>query len=493
MNISFHDLNVIGPHLFILATVCVMIVMEALRPKYSGNTAENHIPAVGILGSVMALFYLIISWESAVKEQAFGGMAVMDTFAIFFNILILISTILTILVSTSYLRKEESNRGEFYILTMAAAFGMMILVSSQNLVMIFLGLEVMSISIYVLAGFITRRIQCNESALKYFLLGAFATGFLLYGMALLYGASGSLHLSEIGKIDIMHNNMAIIGMGLLLVGLSFKIASFPFHMWTPDVYDGAPITVTGFMAVGVKAAAFAALMRVVLDLFPSMGNAGYALLWGMAVLTMTYGNFAALAQRNIKRMLAYSSIAHTGYLLVGIISISKAAQIGYVGAEGVLYYLFAYSFMNIGAFGVVAYLAKKDETAFDLESLNGLGKRNPALALAMGVFMFSLAGIPPLAGFFGKFYVFSAAVNAELYGLAIIGVLNSALSVYYYIRIVWYMYFNEAKEGAAPLTFERGNSVALFIAAIFTLLMGLLPSFWIYMAKESIEAVVRNF
>jgi len=431
MNFSLSDLTVIGPHLFVLATVCVMIIMEAIRPKYSSDTSENQIPIVGILGSLVAVFLLIISWGTGENQQAFGGMAVMDAFAIFFNILILISTGLIILVSMEYLKKEGANKGEFYILLMSAAFGMMVLVSSKNMLMIFLGLEVMSISIYVLAGFITRRIQCNESALKYFLLGAFATGFLLYGMALLYGASGSLDLSQIGKIDIAGNTMAMVGMGLLLVGLFFKIASFPFHMWTPDVYDGAPVTVTGFMAVGVKAAAFAALLRVVVDLFPAMGNTGYALIWVMAILTMTYGNFAALAQRNLKRMLAYSSIAHTGYLLVGIIAMGKAADIGYSGAEGMLYYLFAYAFMNIGAFGVIAFLAKKDETAFDLESLNGLAKRNPGIAMAMAVFMFSLAGIPPLAGFFGKFYIYSAAVNGKLYALAIIGVLNSALSVYY--------------------------------------------------------------
>jgi len=350
----------------------------------------------------------------------------------------------------------------------------------------------MSIAIYVLAGYVKRRIQCNESALKYFLLGAFASGFLLYGIALLYGASGSTHLTVIASsTKIAGNPMAMVGLGLILVGFGFKIASFPFHMWTPDVYDGAPVAVTGFMAVGVKAAAFAALIRVVLDVFGQMQNAAYGLIFAMAVLTMTYGNFAALTQRNIKRMLAYSSIAHTGYLLVGVAAI--VMRKGVAGAEGILYYLLAYTFMNIGAFGVVAYLAKKDETAFDLEGYNGLAKRNPLLAAAMGVFMFSLAGIPPLAGFFGKFYVFSAAVKADLIALAVIGVLNSALSVYYYIRVVWYMYFRDPEEGALPVPAENSNALALAIAAVFTFLLGLLPAFWVSLAKDSIITVVRNF
>lgn len=490
LSIPMPNLNVVGSHLLILATVCLMILIEALRPRKDDGASGYAVPLVGVAGSVLAMVYLALTWNVGTIET-FSGMVVLDRYATFFNGVILIGTILTILVSMNYLRKEQAPyQGEFYILTLSAAFGMMLLASSKDLLVIFLGLEIMSIAIYVLAGFITRRLQCNESALKYFLLGAFATGFLLYGIALLYGASGSTHLSKIAAVPIAKSPMAMVGMGFLLVGLGFKIASFPFHMWTPDVYDGAPVSVTGFMAVGVKAAAFAALLRVVLDLFGPMQVAGYWILWGMAILTMTYGNFAALAQRNIKRMLAYSSIAHTGYLLVGLTAIVRARS---AGAEGILYYLLAYTFMNIGAFGVVAYLARKDETAFDLESYNGLSVRNPVLAVAMGVFMFSLAGIPPLAGFFGKFYVFSAAVKSNLIDLAIIGVLNSALSVYYYIRVVWYMYFRDPAEGALPLPAERSNALALAIAAGFTLLLGILPAFWVNLAKDSIVTVVNLF
>lgn len=488
ISIPIPDFNAVGPHLLILVTICILILIEALRPK---NSNESTVPLVAVFGTALSLIYLAVIWKAPTTET-FSGMVILDRYATFFNIVILIGTLLTLLVSMNYMRKEGANQGEYYILTLYAAFGMMVLASTRNLLMIFLGIEVMSIAIYVLAGFIRRRLQCNESALKYFMLGAFASGFLLYGIALLYGASGSFQLSEIAKVNIARSPMALAGMGLLIVGFGFKIASFPFHMWTPDVYDGAPVAVTGFMAVGVKAAAFAALLRIVLDLFGPMQTTGYWLLWGLAILTMTYGNFAALTQRNIKRMLAYSSIAHTGYLLVGLTAIVRAKT---MAAEGILYYLLAYTFMNIGAFAVVAYIARKDETAFDLESFNGLSRRNPALALGMGIFMFSLAGIPPFAGFFGKFYVFSAAVQADLIDLAIIGVLNSALSVYYYIRVVWYMYFRDPAEGKAgqPLAIEKSNAVALTIAAVFTLLLGLLPTFWVSLAKESIISVVQNF
>jgi NADH-quinone oxidoreductase subunit N len=491
ISIPMPDLNVVGPHVLILAVACLMILIEAFRPKKADPGFDLYVPVVGLGGTLLAIVYLALIWNAPVKET-FEGMASLDRFATFFNLVILIGTALTFLVAISYMRKEQANHGEFYILTILAAFGMMIMVSTRELLMIFLGLETMSIAIYVMAGFVKRRIQCNESALKYFLLGAFASGFLLFGIALLYGASGSTHLSVIAaSTKIAGNPMAMIGLGLILVGIGFKIASFPFHMWTPDVYDGAPVAVTGFMAVGVKAAAFAALIRIVLDVFGQMQHLAYGIIFAMAVLTMTYGNFAALTQRNIKRMLAYSSIAHTGYLLVGVAAI--VMRKGVVGAEGILYYLLAYTFMNIGAFGVVAYLAKKDETAFDLEGYNGLGKRNPLLAAAMGVFMFSLAGIPPLAGFFGKFYVFSAAVKADLIALAIIGVLNSALSVYYYIRVVWYMYFRDPEEGALPVPSENSNAIALVIAAVFTFILGLLPAFWVSLAKDSIITVVRNF
>lgn len=487
ISIPMPDLNVIGPHLLILITMCILTLLEAARPKNSPNSSL--IPLVAIAGCVLSLIYLSLVWNVTTTD-AFSGMVVLDRYATFFNMVILIGTILTILTSMSYMAKEGMNKGEYYILILSAAFGMMLLASTRDMLMMFLGLETMSIAVYVLAGFIRRRLQCNESALKYFLLGAFASGFLLYGMALLYGVAGSTHLSKIGAIDIANNSMALVGVGLLIVGFGFKIASFPFHMWTPDVYDGAPVSVAGFMAVGVKTAAFAALLRIVLSLFGSMEVSGYWLLWGMAILTMTYGNFAALAQRNIKRMLAYSSIAHTGYLLVGLTALIRAKS---TGAEGILFYLLAYTFMNVGAFAVVAYMAKKDETAFDLESYNGLGKRAPLLALAMTMFMFSLAGIPPLAGFFGKFYVFSAAIKANLLDLAIIGVLNSALSVYYYIRVVWYMYFREPLEGAGPVASEGPNALALAIAAVFTLLLGILPAFWVKLAIDSVMTVASNF
>jgi NADH-quinone oxidoreductase subunit N len=490
IQIAMPDLSVIGPHLLVAFTACVLLVLEAIRPKEGQRNFDTLLPIVGLSGLGLALGYLVMAW-AAPLHSSFSGMVVLDRFGTFFNGIILAGTMLTVLVSMSYMKKENAAGGEFYVLVLLAAMGMMFMVTTNNLLMLFVALETMSIAIYVLAGYISRRLQCNESAMKYFFLGAFASAFLLYGMALLYGATGSLDLIEIGKARAGGNPIFLAGMALVLVGLGFKIASFPFHMWTPDVYDGAPVSVTGFMAVGVKAAAFAALVRIVLAVFPAVQTPGYWILWSMAILTMFVGNFSALAQTNIKRMLAYSSIAHTGYLLVGLTAMVGRTRSD--AAEGILYYLLAYTFMNIGAFAVVAYLARKDETKFDIESFNGLSKINPKLALAMAIFMFSLAGIPPLAGFFGKFYVFQAAVKANLLDLAIIGVLNSAISVYYYIRIVWYMYFREPAEGQQPYATEGGNSLALIIAVIFTLLLGILPAFWITLAKQSVMTVVSGF
>jgi len=343
----------------------------------------------------------------------------------------------------------------------------------------------MSISIYVLAGFFRGSNKSNESALKYLLLGAFSSAFLLYGIALMYGATGTTDLKGISeylsKAAYLKDPMLLAGMGLLLVGFGFKIASVPFHMWTPDVYEGAPTSITAFMSVGVKAAAFAAFVRVFLyslwDLQPDWNH----VLWILAVLTMTLGNVVAISQNNIKRMLAYSSIAHAGYIMIGMVASSE------LGTSGILFYMLAYAFMNLGAFGVIILYGSKGEENLDINDYSGMGFKYPALALLMTVFMFSLAGIPPTAGFVGKFYIFSAAIKEGYIWLAIIGVMNSLVSVYYYLRITVMMYMKEPVKEFPGLKWSPSVAIALIIAVIGTLLIGIFPSPYLDLARASIQ------
>ena len=361
------------------------------------------------------------------------------------------------------------------------------MVQSTDLIMLFLGLEVLSVSLYVLAGMAQDSTRSAESSLKYFMLGAFSTGFLLYGIALLYGACGSTRLADIGSVlaqkQLLQEPMLLAGMGLLLAGFGFKIAMAPFHMWAPDVYEGAPTPITGFMSVGVKAAAFAALLRVFAGSLAALSLHWKELLWIGSVLTMTIGNVAALRQTNIKRMLAYSSIAHAGYILIGVVAGGAA------GTGAVLYYLLVYTLMNIGAFAVVIAIEQKGEKNLNLSDYAGIGSRHMALGAAMAVFMFSLAGIPPFSGFMGKFYIFSAAVKEGYIGLTIIAVLNSLVSVYYYLRVIVMMFMKEPESGAeeAAVFFHPALAGVLLIAIFFTVQMGLFPSSYLQLAQDSIK------
>jgi len=355
-------------------------------------------------------------------------------------------------------------------------------------VTIFLGLETLSIALYILAGFLREQLRSNESALKYLLLGAFATGFLLYGIALVYGATGSTNLRQIAAVVATGNlNNPVwltIGAGLLIVGFAFKVASVPFHMWTPDVYEGAPTSVTAFMIAGTKAAAFAGFLRVLMTALPALAPDWSRVLWLLAVLTMTVGNVVAIAQTSIKRMLAYSSIAHAGYLLVALVAAST------LGSGSILFYLVAYTFMNLGAFAVVIALARQDGERTSLEEYAGLGWKYPFLGAAMALFMFSLAGIPPTAGFMGKFYIFNAAIQANYVGLAIIGVLNSVVSVYYYLRVTVIMYMGQGEEAPAASRLAPALGLAVLIAILGTLELGLFPARFLEMALRSVGALL---
>jgi NADH-quinone oxidoreductase subunit N len=378
--------------------------------------------------------------------------------------------------------------GEYYALILFATLGMMLMAAGVHLITIFLGLETMSISIYILAGMMREDKRSVEAALKYFLLGAFATGFLLYGIALIYGATGSLHLKDIAAYiaskNLLRNPMLLMSLVFLTIGFGFKIASVPFHMWTPDVYEGAPTSVTAFMATGVKAAAFSALVRVFFSALPAFRPDWTSIMWVICVATMTVGNIVAISQTNIKRMLAYSSIAHAGYILVAFVAGND------LGTSSILFYLMAYAFMNIGAFAVVILLGKKGEENTLINDYAGIGFKYPLLAASMTIFLLSMAGIPPLGGFMAKFYVFSAAVKSKFYWLAILGVLNSAVSVYYYLRVTVLMYFRESEREITGLQFSPASVVALILAMIGTLYMGIFPANVLSLAQRSIAGLM---
>lgn len=483
MNISFSmvDFLVIGPELVLALTAVALLVMIAFSKRIVG-----WIPYLAAAGTLIALFLNFQTWGRL--QYGFNGMAVADNFALFFKFIFLFTTLMTLLMSIRYLRKEGFEHGEYYVLVLFAAVGMMLMACAADLIIIFLGLETFSLSIYVLAGFFRGDPRSGESALKYFLLGAFSTGFLLYGIALIYGAAGSTNLQKIMELlkggSLLQSPFMLIGMGLLIVGFGFKVASVPFHMWTPDVYEGAPTSITAFMSVGPKAAGFAAFLRVFLYSLGPLQDYWVGILWTLAVITMTLGNITAIAQPNIKRMLAYSSIAHAGYILVGMVAGGTA------GLTGILFYILAYALMNLGAFGIVILYGRKGEENVLVSDYRGMAARHPWPAAAMAVFMFSLAGIPPTAGFVGKFYIFSAAIDAGYIGLAIIGVLNSVISVYFYLRVVVMMYMRDPEKEPGALDFSPALIATLIIAAVGTLQMGITPAFYLAVAEKSLLALM---
>lgn len=485
MNVVIPAINwtAIGPELILSITAMALLVINVLL-KGSGKSI---IPYLSLGGLAAALVYTIDLWGSP-AGTAFNRMVAVDNYAFFFKIVFLITAAMTVLMSIRYLQREGFEYGEYYILILFAAVGMMLMASAADLIIVFLGLETFSLALYVLAGFFRTQPKSNESSLKYFLLGAFSTGFLLYGIALIYGATGTTNLKGIyefaRKISLLADPLLLVGMGLLIVGFGFKVASVPFHMWTPDVYEGAPTSITAFMSVGPKAAGFAAFLRVFLYALSSLQADWVWVLWVLAILTMTLGNVVAIAQKNIKRMLAYSSIAHAGYILVAMVAASE------LGTASILYYLLVYAFMNLGAFAVVILYGRKGEENVLISDYSGMGSKYPLLAAAMAVFMFSLAGIPPTGGFVGKFYIFSAAIKAGYIGLAIIGVLNSAVSVYFYLRVTVMMYMRPAEKEAARLEPSPALVIALVVAVFATLQMGITPSVYLNLARQSILALM---
>lgn len=473
------NLNVIMPEIILSVLGMALLLVNVFVPSKS----KGYLAWLSLVGIVGAGAAAVSGW--GVSIESFSGSVVQDNFATFFKVIFLVAAGLAVLISDQYMEREGCNQGELYPIILFTTVGMMLMASGTDLMTIFLGLELMSVSLYVLAGFNRNNFKSNEAGMKYFLLGAFSTGFLLYGMALIYGATGTTRIAKIACLVTdaggASNTMLLIGMFLMLTGFAFKIAAVPFHMWTPDVYEGAPTPMTAFMSAGPKAAGFAAMLRLLLVAFPEMKADWVDLLWILAVLTMTVGNFAALRQDNIKRMLAYSSIAHAGYALVGFVAANAT------GTSGILFYMLSYAFMNIGAFAVIVLVGKQGEPNGTVMDFAGLGQKRPLLAATMSLFLFSLAGMPPTAGFIGKFYLFSGAIQEGYVWLAIIGVLNSAASVYYYLRVMVYMYFKPGQEEFDWVTVTAPISLALVISAAGSLIPGIIPSYILQFAQEAVK------
>jgi len=504
------NLPLIAPELIVsVAGVIVMLVDAFTHRRQRNITAALSILA--ILGAGVASIWLWMQWPAT---SAFNGMIVLDELRLSFTVVFLIVAILTVLIATIWLDVEDLPAGEFHSLLLFATSGMMLMASAGDLVIVFLGLEILSIATYVLAGFRRSDRRSNESSLKYFILGSFASAFLLYGIALIYGATatgpdqpGTTNIALIAARanQSLYPPLLFAGMAMLLVGFGFKIATAPFHVWTPDVYEGAPTPVTAFMAAGPKAAGFAAFMRVFLFGFPivtaAASTAGYAhatwvgALAIMAALTMSIGNVVAIVQNNVKRMLAYSSIAHAGYALVGFVAAGAATDAVQRGAAitAVAFYLLTYAVMNMGAFAIITVIARKGDQRNHVDDYNGIGFSSPVLAFSLSVFLLSLLGMPLTAGFMGKIMVFSAAVNQGYVWLVVIGVLNTAVSAYYYLRLIVVMFFREPSGAWEAPRIPAAVAVALILTILGVFYLGLFPGrvISIFSPKPSMSVSVR--
>ena len=458
------DFYFILPELLLTGGALLLLMLSVTVPKQDGVL-------LGVTLATIVVTMVAVSSFAGLDETVSRGLLAIDGFAAFFKIIVLLSAAITALMSAPYLRVEGLKAGEYYFLVLCATLGMMFMASGLDLITLFIGLETMAMSFYVLAGYLKPNPRSNEAAVKYFLLGAFSLGILLYGMSLLYGATGTTSLAGIAAALAGQEASAVLVLAVILVGagMGFKIAAVPFHMWAPDVYEGAPTPVTAFLSVGSKAASFAMLLRIFIEGLPALGDEWRTMFWVLAAITMTVGNIAALTQSNIKRMLAYSSIAHAGYLLIGVVVGTER------GVAAMLVYLGVYLFMQLGAFAIVTAMRRSDIIGDELKDLTGLFKRSPALGFAMLCFMLSLGGIPPTAGFMGKMWLFGAAVDAGAIWLVVIAVVNSAISAYYYLRVVVFMWINEDEPAGSPIAIGPAMAVAIGIAVVGTVVLGVYP------------------
>ncbi len=458
------ELIKILPLLIIGSGILISLLIEMFSQK-----SEKILPWLSIIIFLFIAYYSLITINE--RTTVFNSMIEIGGNVNIFYFVFNFAAAIIILLSFDYIKKTGINFGEYYILLQSAVLGMMLLSSAKDLIMIFVGLEQMSICFYILAGFKRKRLVSNEASLKYFLLGAFATGFIVYGIALIYGSAQSMSITSIMEqfSDLSKNYIFITGFLLFIIGFTFKIAAFPFHMWVPDVYQGSPTTVTALMSTTGKAAAFSALIIAFTPIINGLNqNLFEPLLAVLATLSMLYGSIVAIVQKDVKRMLAYSSIAHAGYMLIGL----SAGT--FQGISGIIFYLIAYTFMNLGAFGIISIMEGNNEANLDINSYAGLGYSKPMMAALLSLFMFALAGIPPFAGFFGKYYVFISAIQSNLTWLAIIGIIASAISVYFYLYLIVVMYFQKPEK---DLSYNNSNigMIGVIIVALLVILMGVFP------------------
>ncbi|MDX1662663.1 MAG: NADH-quinone oxidoreductase subunit N [Candidatus Promineifilaceae bacterium] len=472
------DLIPILPLLIVVGWGLLLMVVDL----FTDDDFADNIGWLSLVGYLVALVPALLLWgESYGVFTPLDGtpMLVVDNFSHFVNVLFLVTGVIAVLLSINYLDKAERQEAEYYYLIMFSISGMMLMGMANDLILVFLALELLSIPLYILSGFARPVVTSEEAAMKYFLLGAFSSAFLVFGIALIYGTTGSTALPVVLANLEFGDALGAAGVAMLLVGFGFKIAVVPFHMWTPDVYEGAPTSVTAFMSVGSKIAGFAAMMRIFIAALPMMGEAWVPAIAVIAALTMIVGNVVALAQQNIKRMLAYSSIAHAGYILIGV-----AAALGSEDAvPAALFYMLAYLFSNLGAFAVVIAVEQREGRGLMLEDYKGLAARSPFMALGLAYFMLSLTGVPPSGGFSGKFLLFGAAIEADLVSLALVGVVTSVISGYYYLRPVFLAFMFQG-EGEVESTIPLSTVVA--VAAVATLLLGIVPGPWFDAAQQAV-------
>jgi len=492
LGLSSLDAWYLRPELIITAGALVLLVADV----FARNARAFWFALIAL--ATLGAAGVVLGTQGGVDVTVARGMYAVDGFAIFFKLLFVFAAAMTVLLSHRYLAIEGGRSGEYYFLVLTATLGMMVMAGAVDLVALFIGLETMAVPFYILTGFLKPNRRSNEASVKYYLLGAFSLGLLLYGMSLLYGLTGSTELRVIAPAlaDGRGGRLLAVAVMMLVAGLGFKIAAVPFHAWAPDVYEGAPTPITAFLSVGSKAASFAMLMRIFFEGLSAFKMSGLGLVFGqplgwtwffyvLSIVTMTVGNLAALTQTNIKRMLAYSSIAHAGYILIGIVAATPR------GVTAAMIYLMIYAFMQMGAFAIVIMMRRQDVIGDELQDLTGLAAKRPGLAIAMLIFMLSLGGIPPTAGFMGKFWVFASAIEAGYVGLAVIGVLNSAISLYYYVRVIVYMYVRKEETATPPVQLSRAMTTALAVAVAGTIVLGLYPRVLFELAQASAATLGR--
>jgi len=477
ININF---NAILPEIFLTAVGLTVLLLDFFLPK-----KDKAVLGVISIGGLLILLPLVLFTSGS--KPSFGGMVISDHFSAFFKIIIILAGILVILMSMDYLKKMRIYSGEYYYIILFATLGMMVMVSSNDLLNLYVGLELMALSFYILVALRVHESRSVEGALKYFVLGTLSSGILLYGISFAYGFSGSTNLTEIAQMTTrasVQDPFLLLAMALIVVGFSFKVALFPFHIWAPDAYEGAPTPITALLSVGSKTAAFAVFLRVFIVAFPAYQPQWSKLLWILSATTMIFGSVVAISQKNIIRMLAYSSIAHAGFIIIGLLVYNQT------GVSGILFYLLVYFFMNMGAFAIVTVLAKSNGSGEQISDYRGLASRHPLLAFSMTLFLLSLAGVPPTGGFVAKFIILASAIDAHYYWLAVIGVVAAAIALFFYAKIIFYMYMKESPGDIEIQKTGLAYRLVFFITATATLILGLYPAPFIELGVNAIKPLL---